>query len=163
MCFWSQEAAEEASRCRQCSTLNLFTVKPKATGGLSCQRLKVVTGKMSLSCLTLSYIWCLHTRTCTGEACVPAGTRTSWCCVIAGGLWARWREDLRRGFLGDRFRGPDLWVRGVQSFQPFCMFGATIMGWNLRLCTQQQTTRCELTGHLYLVLWFSPCFYFKPR
>lgn len=139
MRFWSLEAAEEASRCRQCSTFYLFTVKPKATGGLSHQRVAVVTEKIRLELfvnLTLSYTWCLRTQMYTRAACLPAETHTSWCCVVAGGLWAQRWEDLRGGFLDNRFRGPGLWIRSVQSSQPFGVFG-TMMGRNLRLRMQE--------------------------
>lgn len=118
MRFWSLEAAEEASRCRQCSTFYLFTVKPKATGGLSHQRIEVVTGRIRLELfmnLTLSYIWCLHTQMNARAACLPAETHTSWSCVVAGGHRAQRWEDLRGSFLDDRFRGPGLWIRSVQS------------------------------------------------
>lgn len=85
-----------------------------------------------------SYQWIISVSVCSRfvtSTHIHKQTHTSWCCDTTGGLWARWREDLQRGFHGDRFRGPDLWIRGVQSFRPFGMFSATIMGWNLRLCT----------------------------
>lgn len=109
------------------------------------KELKSWVGKEGLSrtfiYLMLSYIWCLYTRTYTGEASMAAETHTSWCCVRAGGLWAGWRGDLGCGFLCDWFRGPDLWIWGVQSFQPFCVLGATVMGRSLHLCARQQTRR----------------------
>lgn len=104
MCFWSQEAAEEASRCRQCSTLNLFTVKPKATG-ISHQRLTVVTGKIRFE-LSNAVIHLMSTHTAVHRGSVRACRDThllmlchSWRAVstVERGFaaWFPWRPVRR--------------------------------------------------------------------